>query len=105
MPALPPVTTTVRAPRDIDHHIPRADRCSAVPTAGRPASAGPGPGLAWVEMILKVSPRDSADASARAARALPVVAGLAVLTGAVIMLVALVAAPGSWLRGYVSEAG
>jgi hypothetical protein len=56
-------------------------------------------------MILKASPRDSTDAAALAARALPVVAGLAVLTGAVIMLVALVAVPGSWLRGYVSEAG
>jgi hypothetical protein len=32
-------------------------------------------------------------------------AGLAVLAGALIMLVALVAAPGSWLAGYVSEAG
>jgi hypothetical protein len=32
-------------------------------------------------------------------------AGFAVLTGAIVMLVALVAAPGSWLRGYVSEAG
>jgi hypothetical protein len=32
-------------------------------------------------------------------------AGAAVLAGAVIMLVALVAAPGPWLRGYVSEAG
>jgi Protein of unknown function (DUF998) len=32
-------------------------------------------------------------------------AGLAVLTGAVVMLVALVSVPGPWLRGYVSEAG
>ena len=32
-------------------------------------------------------------------------AGCAVLTGAVLMLVALTAAPGSWLQGYVSEAG
>jgi hypothetical protein len=32
-------------------------------------------------------------------------AGLAVLAGALIMLVALVAVPGSWLAGYVSEAG
>jgi hypothetical protein len=32
-------------------------------------------------------------------------AGLAVLTGALIMLVALVSVPGPWLRGYVSEAG
>jgi hypothetical protein len=32
-------------------------------------------------------------------------AGFAVLIGAVVMLVALVAAPGPWLRGYVSEAG
>jgi hypothetical protein len=32
-------------------------------------------------------------------------AGFAVLTGALVMLVALVAAPGPWLRGYVSEAG
>jgi hypothetical protein len=32
-------------------------------------------------------------------------AGIAVLVGSVIMLVALVAAPGSWLQGYVSEAG
>jgi hypothetical protein len=32
-------------------------------------------------------------------------AGVAVLTGAMVMLVALAAGPGSWLRGYVSEAG
>src|SRR4051812_9750817 len=32
-------------------------------------------------------------------------AGLAVLLGALIMLVALIALPGSWLPGYVSEAG
>ena len=32
-------------------------------------------------------------------------AGFAVLAGAIVMLVALVAAPGPWLRGYVSEAG
>jgi uncharacterized protein DUF998 len=32
-------------------------------------------------------------------------AGLAVTVGAVVMLVALVAGPGSWLTGYVSEAG
>ena len=36
---------------------------------------------------------------------LPVVAGAAVGAGAVVMLAALVAAPGSWLTGYVSEAG
>jgi hypothetical protein len=36
---------------------------------------------------------------------LPAAAGLAMLIGAMIMLVALVAAPGSWLQGYVSEAG
>jgi hypothetical protein len=56
-------------------------------------------------MILRTSPRDTTDGSAGTARVLPVVAGLVVLVGAVIMLVALVAAPGSWLRGYVSEAG
>jgi hypothetical protein len=33
------------------------------------------------------------------------VAGVAVAAGAAVMLVALVAAPGSWLAGYVSEAG
>lgn len=32
-------------------------------------------------------------------------AGFAVLAGAIVMLIALVAAPGPWLRGYVSEAG
>ena len=35
----------------------------------------------------------------------PVAAGAAVGTGAVVMLAALVGAPGSWLVGYVSEAG
>jgi hypothetical protein len=35
----------------------------------------------------------------------PAVAGAAVGAGAVVMLAALVAAPGSWLTGYVSEAG
>jgi hypothetical protein len=40
-----------------------------------------------------------------AGRALSAAAGLATLIGATIMLVALVAAPGSWLQGYVSEAG
>jgi hypothetical protein len=38
-------------------------------------------------------------------RALAGIAGAAVLGGALIMLVALVAVPGPWLRGYVSEAG
>jgi Protein of unknown function (DUF998) len=38
-------------------------------------------------------------------RILPAAAGLAVLVGAAVMLVALVAAPGSWFAGYVSEAG
>lgn len=38
-------------------------------------------------------------------RALGGAAGLAVLAGALVMLVALVALPGSWLAGYVSEAG
>jgi hypothetical protein len=33
------------------------------------------------------------------------VAGVAVTAGAVVMLIALVAAPGPWLLGYVSEAG
>ncbi|MFI5491096.1 DUF998 domain-containing protein [Actinoplanes sp. NPDC051859] len=33
------------------------------------------------------------------------IAGVAVLAGATVMLVALIAAPGSWLVGYVSEAG
>ena len=39
------------------------------------------------------------------ARLFGATAGLAVVTGALVMLVALVDAPGSWLRGYVSEAG
>lgn len=39
------------------------------------------------------------------ARMLGAAAGLAVVAGALVMLVALVDAPGSWLRGYVSEAG
>jgi uncharacterized protein DUF998 len=38
-------------------------------------------------------------------RALPVAAGCAVLSGAILMVVALVAAPGPWSSGYVSEAG
>lgn len=38
-------------------------------------------------------------------RALGAAAGAAVLAGSVTMLVALVASPGSWLLGYVSEAG
>jgi hypothetical protein len=38
-------------------------------------------------------------------RALSAAAGVSVLGGALIMLVALVALPGPWLRGYVSEAG
>jgi hypothetical protein len=38
-------------------------------------------------------------------RFLAAAAGAAVLVGAVIMLAALVAAPGPWWRGYVSEAG
>jgi hypothetical protein len=51
-----------------------------------------------------------ADAAVRAAAphttgALPVAAGLAVTVGVVLMLVALVAVPGPWTRGYVSEAG
>jgi Protein of unknown function (DUF998) len=40
-----------------------------------------------------------------AGRALSAAAVLAVVVGALIMLVALVTAPGSWLQGYVSEAG
>jgi hypothetical protein len=40
-----------------------------------------------------------------AGRALSAAAVFAVVVGALIMLVALVVAPGSWLRGYVSEAG
>jgi len=39
------------------------------------------------------------------ARLLGATAAIAVAAGALIMLVALVDAPGSWLRGYVSEAG
>jgi hypothetical protein len=38
-------------------------------------------------------------------RALPVAAACAVLSGAILMVVALVAAPGPWSSGYVSEAG
>jgi len=38
-------------------------------------------------------------------RALAAAAGMSVLGGALIMLVALVELPGPWLRGYVSEAG
>lgn len=38
-------------------------------------------------------------------RARGAAAGFAVLAGALIMLIALVATPGSWLQGYVSEAG
>jgi hypothetical protein len=38
-------------------------------------------------------------------RALPVAAACAVLSGAILMVVALVAAPGPWSTGYVSEAG
>lgn len=41
----------------------------------------------------------------RGARILAVAAVIAVLGGAVTILVGLVAAPGSWLQGYVSEAG
>jgi hypothetical protein len=41
----------------------------------------------------------------RVGAALGAGAGTAVLTGAVIMLVAVVAAPGPWTQGYVSEAG
>jgi len=38
-------------------------------------------------------------------RSLAAAAGLAVLAGALVMLVALVALPGPWFAGYVSEAG
>jgi hypothetical protein len=38
-------------------------------------------------------------------RTLPVAAACAVLSGAILMAVALVAAPGPWSAGYVSEAG
>jgi hypothetical protein len=41
----------------------------------------------------------------RAGAALGAGAGTAVLAGAVIMLVAVLAAPGPWIHGYVSEAG
>ncbi|WP_106125648.1 DUF998 domain-containing protein [Pseudosporangium ferrugineum] len=40
-----------------------------------------------------------------ATRASGTAAGLTVLSGALIMLLTLIAAPGSWLEGYVSEAG
>jgi hypothetical protein len=56
-------------------------------------------------MIVRPPPRAGAAVSALVARMLPVVAGLAVLAGAVTMLVALVDAPGTWMQGYVSEAG
>ena len=38
-------------------------------------------------------------------RTLAAAAGLAVAVGAAVMMIALVAVPGSWLTGYVSEAG
>ena len=57
-------------------------------------------------------PRPGADLNLRprrpgwdAAQTAGAAAGLAVLVGALIMLGALVAVPGSWLQGYVSEAG
>jgi hypothetical protein len=56
-------------------------------------------------MIVRTSVRAGAGAVASAGRTLPAAAGLATLAGATIMLVALVAAPGPWLQGYVSEAG
>jgi hypothetical protein len=54
-----------------------------------------------VGTVASVVRMDHAQPRRRAAAA----AGLAVLVGALIMLVALVAVPGPWLRGYVSEAG
>jgi Protein of unknown function (DUF998) len=61
------------------------------------------PGKAWAEMIVR--PAVSGGFVGFASRTLPAAAGLATLAGATIMLMALVAAPGSWLQGYVSEAG
>jgi hypothetical protein len=54
-------------------------------------------------MIVRIP--GSGSSAALVGRMLPAVAGLAVLTGAITMLVALIDAPGPWLQGYVSEAG
>jgi hypothetical protein len=58
-----------------------------------------------MEMIVKSRPRGGTTVSMLGAWMRPAVAGLCILTGAVVMLVALVAVPGTWWAGYVSEAG
>lgn len=56
-------------------------------------------------MTVRLPTRRDTPAPAVRARAGSLLAGLLVLSGAVVMLVALIAVPGSWLAGYVSEAG
>ncbi|MEV4707633.1 DUF998 domain-containing protein [Actinoplanes sp. NPDC049316] len=71
----------------------RAEELTTAPASNRPESRDRASRIA----------RDPIGTSA--GRALSAAAVFAVVVGALIMLVALVNAPGSWLRGYVSEAG
>jgi len=85
VPELPPVTTTVRILATFASHT------ACFVRGVRPYKTG-----ASFCLMLQFTPRD---------RALGATAGLTVLAGALVMLVALIALPGPWLAGYVSEAG